>query len=106
MITNPIPWPNGARCAACVSFDMDADSLIHLAHPDDAHRRVSAASMLRYGPEVAVPRIVATYAELGIRQTFFIPAWCIETHPRAVECILQGATRSPSTDICTNIPAS
>ena len=24
MIRNPIPWPNGARCAACVTFDMDA----------------------------------------------------------------------------------
>ena len=31
MIRNPIPWPNGARCAACVTFDMDADSLIHIA---------------------------------------------------------------------------
>ncbi|MEC7050306.1 MAG: ribulose phosphate epimerase, partial [Pseudomonadota bacterium] len=31
MIQNPIPWPNGARCACVISFDMDADSLIHIA---------------------------------------------------------------------------
>jgi hypothetical protein len=46
--------------------------------------------MLRYGPEVAVPRIVDSYAALGIRQTFFIPAWCIEQYPAAVEAILAG----------------
>ena len=90
MIRNPVPWPNGARCAACVTFDMDADSLIHIAHPTDGHSRVSAISMLRYGPEVAIPRIVDSYAALGIRQTFFIPAWCIEQYPAAVEAILEG----------------
>ena len=83
MIHNPIPWPNGARCAACVTFDMDADSLVHIGHPTDGHSRVSAISMLQYGPKVAVPRIVDSYAALGIKQTFFIPAWCIETYPVA-----------------------
>lgn len=90
MILNPIPWPNGARCACCITFDMDADSLIHIAHPADGHRRLSAISMLQYGPQVAVPRIVETYRRLGIRQTFFIPAWCIERYPAAIETILSG----------------
>ena len=40
MISNPIPWPNGARCACVISFDMDADSLIHIARPDDSHDRL------------------------------------------------------------------
>lgn len=90
MIRNPIPWPNGAKCAACVTFDMDADSLVHIAHPQDGHSRVAALSMLQYGPRVAIPRIVDSYASLGIRQTFFIPAWCIESYPEAVETILKG----------------
>ncbi|MBA8904366.1 MULTISPECIES: polysaccharide deacetylase family protein [Aminobacter] len=90
MISNQIAWPNGAKCACCLTFDMDADSLIHVDYPNDGDRRVSAISMLRYGPQVAVPRIVETYRQLGIRQTFFIPAWCIEQYPQAVETILAG----------------
>ena len=90
MIKNPIPWPNGAKCAACITFDMDADSLIHIAHPKDGHMRVSGTSMLKYGPEIGIPRIVDTYKELGIKQTFFVPAWCAENYPKAVEAILKG----------------
>ncbi|MBD9596913.1 polysaccharide deacetylase [Ensifer sp. ENS05] len=90
MIKNPIPWPNGARCACSLTFDMDADSLIHVDYPHDGNRRVSAISMLRYGPTVAIPRIVDTYRELGIKQTFFTPAWCMEQYPGAIEAILSG----------------
>lgn len=90
MIQNPIPWPNGARCAASITFDMDADSLIHIAHPQDGHSRVAGISMLQYGPRVAIPRIVESYRQLGIKQTFFIPAWCIQQYPEAIEIILKG----------------
>jgi peptidoglycan/xylan/chitin deacetylase (PgdA/CDA1 family) len=90
MIKNPVPWPNGAKCAAAITFDMDSDSLIHLDHPDDGFRRVSGISMLRYGPEVAVPRILETYRRMDIRQTFFVPAWCIENYPDAVKAMVDG----------------
>lgn len=90
MIINPVPWPDGAKCAVAITFDMDTDSLIHLDHPQDGFRRVSGISMLRYGPEVAVPRIVDTYRQLGIQQTFFVPAWCIENYPDAVKTMVDG----------------
>ena len=64
---------------------MDADSLIHIARPDDSHDRLYPISMGRYGPQVAVPRIADTYRRLGIKQSFFIPGWCIETYPDAIE---------------------
>lgn len=88
MIKNKIKWPNGARCAAAVTFDMDADSLVHIAHPKRAHSMVSATSMLRYGPTIAVPRIIETWRKLDIRQTFFVPGWCAETHPEAVRAMI------------------
>jgi peptidoglycan/xylan/chitin deacetylase (PgdA/CDA1 family) len=89
LIKNPVPWPGGARCAVAMTFDMDADSILHLAHHASAHNRVAAISMLKYGPEIAVPRIVDIYRHFGMKQTFFLPAWCIERYPRAVELILK-----------------
>ena len=89
MIRNPVPWPNGARCAACFTLDMDAESILYLAHPQRAHSMVSAASMLRYGPDVAVPRILDTYRHYDIRQTFFVPGWCAERYPYAVEAMVR-----------------
>jgi len=88
MIQNPIVWPNGARCAVAFTFDMDAESLVHVYFPDTAPNRVAMSSMLRYGPEVAVPRIAQVFERYGLRQTFFVPGWCVETYPRAVGLIL------------------
>lgn len=68
---------------------MDAESVLYLAHPQKAHSMVSAASMLRYGPDVAVPRILDTYRHYGIRQTFFVPGWCAERYPYAVEAMVR-----------------
>jgi peptidoglycan/xylan/chitin deacetylase (PgdA/CDA1 family) len=88
VIENPIKWPSGYRCAVNVSFDMDAESLLHVYFSDTAHNRVAMASRLRYGPEVAVPRIVDALRRLDLRQTFFIPGWCMEQYPRAVQLIV------------------
>ena len=89
MIRNPVPWPDGCRCVVALTFDMDADSILHLHHHDSADTRVAALSMLRYGPEIGVPRILDVYREFDIRQTFFVPAWCIERYPETVEAILK-----------------
>ena len=40
-------------------------------------------------PPSAVPRILDTYRKFGLKQSFFIPAWCIEQYPEAVEAILK-----------------
>lgn len=90
MIQNPIPWPGGAKCACAITFDMDADSLIQIARPKDGYDRLYPISMGRYGPTVAIPRILNTYRKLGLKQSFFIPGWCLETYPDAVEAILEG----------------
>ena len=89
LIKNPPPWPNGARCAVCFSFDFDAESLLHLYYPEDSRRRISMSSTLRYGARVAVPRIVEIWKHFGIRQTMFVPGWCIETYPEAIELLLR-----------------
>ncbi len=88
MISNPIPWPGNARCAVAFTFDMDAEALLHVNFREKAPDRVALASMLRYEPHVAVPRILDIFRRFDLRQTFFIPGWCVETYPATVEQIL------------------
>ena len=89
MIRRPVPWPNGAKVAVAITFDMDADSLVHIEHPQDSITRISTMSMLKYGPEVGVPRILEGYRRYGLQQTFFVPAWCIEHYPQAVDAMVK-----------------
>lgn len=88
LIANPPPWPNGARCAVCFSFDMDAESLLHLYLGRDAPSRIALSSALRYGPEVAIPRLVEIFRRYDIRQTVFTPGWCAETYPDAIASLI------------------
>jgi peptidoglycan/xylan/chitin deacetylase (PgdA/CDA1 family) len=89
MLQRPVPWPNDAKVACAITLDMDADSLVHIHHGSNAPNNLSATSMMSYGPEVAFPRIIDTYRRLGLKQTFFIPAWSMENHPKAVEAIVK-----------------
>lgn len=88
MIENPVPWPNGAKCAAAFTFDIDTDSFLHLAYGDGMPDKVATTSWARYD-EIAVPRILGIFRDYGIKQTFFYPAWCMERYPHLVEAILK-----------------
>ena len=87
MITGPPPWPGGATCAAAITFDVDAESPLHNALGAQAPRHMSALSWFGYD-RVAVPRILAAWRRRGIRQTFFVPAWCMERYAPLVEEML------------------
>ncbi len=88
MIERPVPWPDGAKCAVAITFDIDTDSFLHLEYGDRVPDMVCTTSWLRYD-EIAVPRILGMYRDLGLRQTFFYPAWCMERYPHLVELILK-----------------
>jgi peptidoglycan-N-acetylglucosamine deacetylase len=82
-----VPWPGGARCAVCISWDVDADSLVLHRRPDRGYELYAALSWLRYD-EVAVPKIVEMLDRYGIKQTFCVCAWCIERYPAMCESIV------------------
>jgi peptidoglycan/xylan/chitin deacetylase (PgdA/CDA1 family) len=88
MLENPVPWPNGARCAVALNFDMDSDAFLHPMYPDRAHTIQGLISWLRYD-EIAVPRVVKLLDSYKLKQTFFLPAWCIERYPKAVAPVLE-----------------
>jgi len=82
-----VPWPDGKRCAACISWDVDADSLVLHRRRDRGFELYAALSWLRYD-EVALPRIVEVLDRLGLKQTFFICGWCLERYPAMCEPVL------------------
>jgi peptidoglycan/xylan/chitin deacetylase (PgdA/CDA1 family) len=75
------------RCAASVVFDVDLDSMLRLIYGPRAPERAATLSWLQY-EEVAVPRLVRVFRELGIKQTFFFPGYCIDRYPNLVEAVL------------------
>jgi peptidoglycan/xylan/chitin deacetylase (PgdA/CDA1 family) len=80
LIEQPFPWPEGKRCAVCLSFDIDGESLVHLGYREEADNKVMTRSEAIYDAEIATPRVLAVFRNHGIRQTFFVPAWCLERY--------------------------
>ena len=89
MLENPIPWPAGKRCAVSITWDVDADSGLNYYNQDKADNLVASQSQTRYDPLIAVPRLVKLLRRLDMKQTFFIPGWCIEKYPAAVDMLLK-----------------
>lgn len=89
MIANPIPWPNGARCAVAITWDVDADSGLNYYNPESADTLVASQSYARYDPLIATPRLARTFRDLEMALTFFVPGWVIERYPEAVDVILE-----------------
>lgn len=87
LIERPPPWPDGKRCAATITFDVDADSMLRLVYGPRAAERAAALSWLSYD-EIGVPRLLRVFRERGLKQTFFFPGYCIERYPHLVEAIL------------------
>ncbi|GAW48994.1 MULTISPECIES: polysaccharide deacetylase family protein [unclassified Nocardioides] len=80
-------WPNGAKVAVALTFDVDSESTLLLDFPDRAHRMVGPMSFMRYD-SIAIPAILKLYREHEMTQTFFMPAWVMERHPELVDSIL------------------
>ncbi|GFG49302.1 polysaccharide deacetylase [Mycolicibacterium agri] len=87
MTVAPVPWPNGARCAASFTFDVDAESA--LLGVDTSHAdRMSVISHQAYGPLTGVPRLLKLLAEHGVTSTFFVPGYTALRYPDVVRAIV------------------
>ncbi|HEY9648425.1 MAG TPA: polysaccharide deacetylase [Chroococcidiopsis sp.] len=81
-----IEWPDGNRCAVALSFDVDGESGMLQADPQNADR-LSVMSWARYGPKVGAPRILDMLKEKGVQASFFVPGYTAELYPRLIERI-------------------
>ena len=81
----PKKWPNGARVAVALSFDMDAET----GPLRSGSFSPQPLSRGEYGPRVGVPRILALMEKHGVPVTFFVPAVSGQLHPETVDAILK-----------------
>lgn len=79
-------WPDQARCAAVLCFDVDGETTA-LEHGPELRHRLTTWSQCAYGPKVGVPRILELLAHLEIPATFFIPGYIAEQHPEMTRAI-------------------
>jgi peptidoglycan/xylan/chitin deacetylase (PgdA/CDA1 family) len=86
-LTRP-QWPNGARCAVTLSFDVDAESS-YLIRGDTWAKRLTSLSQGRYGITCGLPRILDLLDEHDVKATFFVPGWTAEHHAAAIGEILR-----------------
>jgi peptidoglycan/xylan/chitin deacetylase (PgdA/CDA1 family) len=73
-------WPEGIRAAACVTFDVDAESPILFEHPETADW-LDVMSHQAYGARTGIARILRVLDRRRIRATFFLPGYTAERWP-------------------------
>jgi peptidoglycan/xylan/chitin deacetylase (PgdA/CDA1 family) len=84
----PVAWPSGYTAAACLSFDLDAESAVLTADISSV-RRMSPMSHQAYGPLVGIPRILDLLARHHLRATFFVPGYSAHRYPAVVRSIAE-----------------
>jgi peptidoglycan-N-acetylglucosamine deacetylase len=79
----PKAWPNGARVAVLLSFDVDNETIaIRYGEPT-----VGALSQMQYGARVGLERIVNLLDRKKIPATFFIPSVSLAITPTMADLI-------------------
>src|ERR1700752_4052760 len=79
-MANPVAWPDGARCAIMMTFDLDGESPWIHRDPALAERPLHM-SMGAYGPKTGMPRILNVLDRYGIKAAWYIPGWIDERYP-------------------------
>lgn len=83
-------WPNGAKCAFNLGFDLDGETIWR----NKARRLPNGDTFLKgpsigaFGPKKGAARILDILDEFGFKATWFIPAVMVEEHCGIVEQIL------------------
>ncbi len=80
---NPPRWPNGARVAVLLSFDVDNETIaLRFGEPT-----IGALSQGEYGARVGLRRVVELLDRHQIPATFFIPAVSLMLNPHMADLI-------------------
>ena len=79
----PKRWPNGARVAVCLSFDVDNEALWR------ENPLPVPLSEGEYGATTGLPRILALLDQQQVPASFYIPAMSAMLHPQMIQDIMK-----------------
>lgn len=80
-------WPDGRRACVMLAFDVDGPSGSAMIN-GSIWRMPNLFLQGSYGPFRAVPRILDLLERLGVKATFFVPAWVVEHWPAVCRDVL------------------
>ncbi|MEE4384155.1 MAG: polysaccharide deacetylase [Pseudomonadales bacterium] len=81
----PAAWPDGARVAVLLSFDVDNETVHGLR---DGEVSIGPLSEGEYGARRALPRILELLDARDVPASFFVPAWSLKLAPEQADRIL------------------
>ncbi len=78
-----VKWPNGARCAVMLTFDLDAETTWANGNADfpNGDQFIRSLSLGQYGPLRSAPRLLDLLKRYQLPATFFVPGWVAEHYP-------------------------
>jgi len=82
----PASWPNGARVAVLVSFDVDTQTWELMESGTPSPRDLSQGE---YGARVGLKRVLDCLSEYEVPASFFVPAISARLHPGVIEAVVE-----------------
>lgn len=84
-----IKWPNNAKCAVMLSFDLDGNTIWANGNRSytGGENFIRSISIGNYGPKRSVPRILELLDKYHLPSTFFTPAKIVEENPELMKSI-------------------
>lgn len=70
-----IKWPKGYKMAVCLSWDVDGESAPYVRNPIESKNQLSELTQRRYGPTVAMKKILNMLDKHELPGTFYVPGY-------------------------------
>lgn len=82
-------WPEGHRSAACMSFDVDAESPYLWQYRRGLPATIGTIEARRFGVREGLWRLLDMLDRVGPRGSFFVPGVVAELHPEVLPALVE-----------------
>lgn len=88
-MTGGFSWPEGYRCAVCLTWDVDGETGVYFRYPERAYNLLGELHQRLFGPQVGVWRILRMLEKHSVPATFYVPSYIAMIHPDVVRAFVQ-----------------